>query len=439
MPRLSLWKDGKHSNDYKFIDRRISEQFTVGGTSVMIHKYIGPQNTNVSKTLTQSQTTANTIVVNNTANISVGQWVLGTGINVDTKIGSITGNVITLTKDTTTPLTANSQVWISAVNDSTQPNYTDTAATNIQDLLLLENRDRNYEPDVYEIRGIYNVQDLDFDLSQFGLFLQNDILFITFHLNDMVERLGRKIMSGDVIELPHLKDYYSLDETLAVALKRFYVVKDAIRSSEGFSPTWWPHLWRIKVAPLTDSQEYRQILNQIIGTTTTGANVTLGNTLSMGSVYTQINDAILQQAERELPKSGYDTTPYWIPPFKDGNKLNEPLPPDSSPTETFGGYLVDDGMPANGYPVQTGIQFPINPANGDYFLRLDFKPNRLFRWSGSRWVRMEDNVRTSLTPGAGETLKDTFINNNTTFVDDQGNTQQSRQSLSKLLTPESDL
>ena len=35
MPRLSLWQDGKHSNDYKFMDRRISEMFTIGGTGTV--------------------------------------------------------------------------------------------------------------------------------------------------------------------------------------------------------------------------------------------------------------------------------------------------------------------------------------------------------------------------------------------------------------------
>ena len=41
MARISLWKDGRHSNDYKFIDRRISEMFTMGGTGILIHKYLG--------------------------------------------------------------------------------------------------------------------------------------------------------------------------------------------------------------------------------------------------------------------------------------------------------------------------------------------------------------------------------------------------------------
>jgi hypothetical protein len=64
-----------------------------------------------------------------------------------------------------------------------QPNNTnDIPELGIQDLLLMENRDRHYEPDVYTIRGIYTLQDIDFNLSQFGIFLQNDNIMITFHL-----------------------------------------------------------------------------------------------------------------------------------------------------------------------------------------------------------------------------------------------------------------
>ena len=58
-------------------------------------------------------------------------------------------------------------------NDATQPKRAVIDQMSIQDLLLLENRDRKYESDVYYARGIYNVSDVDFDLTQFGLFMQN--------------------------------------------------------------------------------------------------------------------------------------------------------------------------------------------------------------------------------------------------------------------------
>ena len=140
MPRISMWREGTHSNDFKFHDGVIREMFTVGGTGISIHKYIGIIDQGASSDLSQPQAVADD------------------------------------------PLA-------------------------IQDFLFLENRDRKYDQDVYNMRGIYNVADTDFDLSQFGLFLQNDTLFITFHLADMDRILGRSLMSGDVLELPHLKDY----------------------------------------------------------------------------------------------------------------------------------------------------------------------------------------------------------------------------------------
>ena len=55
MPRLSLWKDGAHTNDYKFMDGRIREMLTVGGTGVYIHKYIGTKDQGDKGDATQPQ------------------------------------------------------------------------------------------------------------------------------------------------------------------------------------------------------------------------------------------------------------------------------------------------------------------------------------------------------------------------------------------------
>ena len=72
-------------------------------------------------------------------------------------------------------------------------------------------------------------------------------------------------------------------------------------------------------------------------------------------------------------------------------------------------------------------------------MRLDFKPNTLFVYKSNRWVRVEDNVRTQLTPGNGETQRDQFINNSATFVNSQGVTEKSKRGISTILGPESDL
>lgn len=365
MPRLSLWRPNK-GNDYKFFDRRISEMFTVGGTDVNLHKYLGP-------------------------------------------LAGTSGS------------------------SATEPTYPNDSVKNIQDLLFLENRDRKYDADIYTLRAIYRLNDNDFDLSQFGLFLTGDTLFMVFHLNDMVETIGRKIMVGDVMELPHLKDYYPLDEDLPAALKRYYVVQDATRAAEGFAPTWYPHLWRVKLAPLVDSQEYKDILN-IIKVDTNGDGVEetpFGELLSTYDKYIAINDAIIQRAETDVPASGYDTSFIYHAPVNEAGYPGDPAGLDSSTvtedasehiadasaatvisSSKVQGYLTGNSELPNGGVVSAGISFPAMPVTGDYYLRLDYVPNRLFRFDGKRWVKIEDNVRTNLTPGpTNTTQRSGFVNN----------------------------
>ena len=93
-----------------------------------------------------------------------------------------------------------------------QPVYATQNVANIQDLLFLENRDRAYDTEIYRVRGIYNVANIDFNLSQFGLFIDNDTIYMTVHINDIIKTIGRKPISGDVFELPHLRDDFALNE-----------------------------------------------------------------------------------------------------------------------------------------------------------------------------------------------------------------------------------
>lgn len=286
-----------------------------------------------------------------------------------------------------------------------------TGLTSIQDMLFLENRDRKYDTSIYTMRTQFRINDSDFDLTQFGLFLTGDTIFATFHLNDMIDTLGRKIMVGDVVEMPFLKDYYPLDDAMSAALKRYYVVQDATRAAEGFSPLWYPHLWRVKLQPLVDSQEYKDIIDQVAGNNTTD---TLGQVLSTYNTYLNINDAVVDRAAQDVPESGYDTsTFYTLATDENGPNIA------TTPTSKITGYLTEDGLPPNGATIAAGIAFPSTPNVGDYYLRLDYVPNRLFRYSGSRWVKIEDAVRTNLTPNptnATQTQLEGFIQDTNQFL-----------------------
>ena len=457
MSRLSLWKDGKHTNDYKFMDRRISEMFTIGGTGVLLNKYLGtnPQGLFVATSTAQPGPVIS-LQFSNTAGIQNGMFVYGDNIAPGTTVTTTTNTSITLSLPTAGAIPSGANIGFSV--DSTKPAYTNQSALNIQDLLWTENRDRKYDQDVYTMRGIYQRADQDFDLSQFGLFLQTGTIFMVFHLRDMVDMIGRKLVAGDVLELQHLKDYDALNLDLPAALKRYYVVGDASFAAEGFSPTWWPHLWRVKLNPLVDSQEYKDILDNIKAGDPNVTNTPVGQVLSTYQTYLNLNESIITQAETDVPLSGYDTSSFYtLGTNEDGSPQGNEITSDSttitadqldptadagivSPTSKIQGYLTGDGKAPNGLVTGAGIAFPTHPATGDYFLRLDYLPNRLFRYDGSFWRKIEDSVRTGLTPGAANNLtnRNSYVNNTNTYTDVAGNVHNERQNLSLALTPKAD-
>ena len=454
MARLSLWKDGLHSNDYKFFDRRISEMFTVGGTGILLHKYLGPitQGTQVTTTAPATVVT-NVLAVSDTANINIGDTVTCTNVPTNASVVAKDAATITLSANIAANIASGTTVGISTY--ATKPSYTNQSEQNIQDLLWVENRDRKYDTSVYKMRGIYQRQDQDFDLSQFGLFLATGTIFMTFHLRDMVDMIGRKLMAGDVLELQHLTDYDALNQDVPAALKRYYVVGDGSFASEGFSPTWWPHLWRVKINPLVDSQEYKDILNNInAGNSTTP----IGQILSTLDTNLKINNAVIREGEANVPLSGYDTSGlYEVPLLPDGLLPNQPEKTaddiiDSAdeildtadedvlaPSEPIYGYLSGAAVAPNNLAMGVGIQFPVNAISGDYFLRTDYVPNRVFQYDGKRWNTVNDVRRTSLTQGAtNQTQLGTFVNASGTFTGDNGQQIPVRQSLSTALTPKAD-
>jgi hypothetical protein len=451
-----MWRDN-HTNDYKFFDRRISEEFTIGGTGILLHKYVGTYQQANAVPTSNTTVSGRTLYFGNVALFEVGQTVSGIGIADNTVIVSANtvGNTVTISSNVTTSIASGQPLNI-YWKDATQPVYQNQSATNIQDLLFLENRDRKYDSSVYTLRGIYTVNDNDFDLQQFGIFLNADTIYMTFHLNDTVAALGRKILSGDVVELQHKKDYYPLNADIPAVLKRYYVVQDVTFAAEGFSQTWWPHLVRVKLTPLVDSQEYKDIINQITGNI--GNTATMGSYLSTLDRLNEINDAVIRQAEIDVPKSGINIDRLYIEPLNPDGSPGDPtgvqvdittMTVDSTmdfaatqattPNSNIPAYLGGDGSAPNGWPVSAGTSFPAIPTIGDYFLRVDYVPNRLFRYDGTRWTKIEDSVRTDLTPGPNNrTQRSIFVNDTSTFTNNEGQTVPTRQSLSKALTPRAD-
>ena len=370
MPPLTLWKGASvRTNDYKLFDRLISEEYRVGGTEFLVHKYLGPKPSNASG-------------------------------------------------DFTLPNTA-----LDSLNSGT------TNVLEIQDVLNMEIRDRAYDQDVVALKGHYAISDTEFDLRQFGLFLSNETIFITFHLNDMVNSVGRTLMSGDVIEISHRRDDLALGDFV---LPKYYVVQEGARPAEGYSPTWWPHIWRVKCDPITDSQEYRDILQKpatdLNGDPIPNPNgttpLTLADILSTYNREIAINDQIVAQATIEVPFRNLQGQQFYV---LEG-QLNQPV-----------SILATDGIPPNqSNPVQTAISFPAGAPAGTWVLRVDYSPPQLFQRlqladnSGAVWSRHEINYRTSWTPSTAALAS--FINNsNTTSTLSDGTVVQQQQDLRTVL------
>jgi len=254
-----------------------------------------------------------------------------------------------------------------------------------------------------------------------------------------------------------LVDFYALDTSISTAIKRFFVVSDCSRAAEGFSPTWWPHLWRCKINPITDGQEYKDILNRIAA----GDDTPVGKIISTIDKYLQINDAVIAQAEADVPLSGYDTKPFYSVPANSGNtnlsdllglsadvvsvtadNISDSAGETSLGTTSLGkvsGYITGDGTAPNGIQYGRGIVFPPAPQPGVYFLRTDYLPNRLFRYNGQRWVKVEDGNRNNLTPGPdNQSIRSLFVNDSTTYTDRNGVQKPTLQNLNDILKPGAD-
>lgn len=225
----------------------------------------------------------------------------------------------------------------------------------IQDLLFMETRDRRYSPDIIEMMSIYEMSDDDFELSQFG-FMKTDTLYLDFHINEMVKRVGRKLSSGDVIELIHLRD--DLLEGTEGGYNAFFVVEEGRRPVAGYHANWLPHMWRVRVSKITDSPMYNDIID---------------NNDFMGILdrLEESNDKVIEEATNDVPDEQAN-----IDYVYDARFDGQITPPND---------LNLDDIPRD-------TTFPMNAEDGDYIIRTDYNPNQLFQYVEGVWriVQIKD-------------------------------------------------
>lgn len=388
MPRISLWNPVKGS-DFNFIDKTIGENFRIAGDGILVHMYEGP----------------------------------------------------------TTDAEGN----------------TDTSLTTIQDVLFLTNSNRKYNPNVIELRGHYTPQDVNYDLSQFGIFLSSDVIRIQFHFNDMMDSLGRKLIAGDVLEFPNMRDTPIFDN--AVGINRYYVVQDALWAAGGYGQKWFPHIWLVRAKLITAAPEFKEIIDQAAsgqtdggvgqgigimpeGFTETadangnpglGCNPDIKNSLDLFCKVIGITDEIVAEAEKNA---------FFDPKFFESANLYIYLDENGYPI-VGSNYFSGDGAPPNlstdnqqnlvpaGPLVGAGISFPPGMQDGQYYLRIDYFPERLFQKQGNCYKLIEVDVLKHWT--AYNRVLDGFLDSTKDTILSDGTVVSEKQPLSQIVKQKVDL
>lgn len=292
-------------------------------------------------------------------------------------------------------------------DDATKPDFSilGSIESDIADQVWLENPQRNYDTNPVVLPITYHMEEPNMFLMAFG-FLNQNTLQITVHYNQMIEVIGRKIMNGDVLELPHLRDIHNLDPCKRDGVNRFYEVQDTYRPSFGYSPTWYPHLYTLTVKPLQDSPEFKDILGD------GSEEDDLVNNISTSELNNTIMETILAQREEEVPYMHFDNEQFYDDksdesledtPISDHTNINDPHDWRES-------QIPED--------IEEGEMFPGSPVDGQWFKRTDFTPDRIYIYyeENSQWREFDYGGRLPWV-GPNQELAD-YINNNESLDDE---------------------
>lgn len=274
-----------------------------------------------------------------------------------------------------------------------------TSLENIQDKILLENRDRDYQEFAVDIKAAYTPQENSTLFDRFGMNPFSDMYSFDVSFAQCVQRLGRPLVIGDILMVPSERQY---SPTLR-PIDKYLEVTDIFWSSSGFSPTWTPSVQKIIAKPLLASQETQDISGKLtVDTDNSGLfDLNDGNNGKKYQDYMDVSDNIRAHNKENVPVKGID----YAKNMQISDELKEfasKFPNMDVEKLTTRPRLIHgiDAMPPNGLPYTEGDEFPKSPNNGDYH-RLTYKaiapniPARLHRYSAAkgRWIYLETDVR----------------------------------------------
>jgi hypothetical protein len=280
-----------------------------------------------------------------------------------------------------------------------QSNRLDT----IQDLLYLENRDRDYSNVSVPLKCSYQPMDIIGDLGKFGFSIM-DMYAFTCSFARMVELLGRPIVIGDIIEVVPEMQY---DANL-LPVKKYLEVSDCGWATDGFTPGWKPLLYRFQASQVNPSQENRQIFGTPNQPSYTIDDGSFFDNINQQTTPPLISETIKAEAQDSVPRTGSDgarTIASGTPLIPEETHYDI-RKPEVAMTMGRGEYdgrdlYIEDGLPPNNEPYTEGYQLPdlTKAKDGEYF-RLNYPiesniPSRLFRFSAIKfkWIYIETDCR----------------------------------------------
>lgn len=289
-------------------------------------------------------------------------------------------------------------------------NYLATEVQNVEDIILQENRDRDYSTEPVICKGYYDLLDVPTELTRLGIELPKQIFSIQLSFSAVVALLGRPIVIGDLMEIPSETQY----SPNMKPVKKWLEVTDVAWATNGFTPTWQPLLLKITASPALASQETQDIFGNLAEEPVAGGLGLMDKGNGRNPNYQDFSDiaaTIEADAKTDAPERGREGSGL-IRQFTEAELLSadqQGLP--AGRLNSIGlyprGSYVEDAMPPNNLPFTEGTALPpVNQAsNGEYF-RLNYTglagniPSRLYRYSSAkgRWIYLETDRRQQGNP-----------------------------------------
>lgn len=283
-------------------------------------------------------------------------------------------------------------------------NYEGTNTDNIQDKVLLENRDRDYNTESLPLKGTYDLLDITSELTRFGIELPSLSLYMQVAFSSCVAALGRPLIIGDIIEIPSEAQYSAEMRKI----ERWVEVTDVAWSTEGYTPGWTPTLLRVIAQPAFASQETQDLFGDLAANPIAGEMGLVDGEDGNHSIYQDYFDVaqtISAEAKDAVPQAGVESSSViraWEP--EEISKAEAAgihnLESTGQPT---GIKFHEDAIPPNNAPYTESDEFPNAPKHGDYH-RMSYidlatdVPSRLFRYSTqkNRWIFLEKDRRVTM-------------------------------------------